>query len=121
MIASFADQGTEDIYNGDNSKPARSIPKAIWAVARRKLDMLNAATVIDDLRVPPGNRLEALRGNLAGRYSIRINDQFRVVFRFADGHASDVRICDDHGEEERTCSRKIAPRRVRGKCLSKNS
>lgn len=97
VIASFADQGTEDLYNGDNTKPARSIPKDIWAVARRKLDMLNAATVIDDLRVPPGNRLEALRGDLAGRYSIRINDQFRVVFRFADGHASDVRICDYHG------------------------
>lgn len=97
VIASFADQGTEDLYNGDNTKPARSIPKDIWAVARRKLDMLNAATVIDDLRVPPGNRLEALRRDLAGRYSIRINDQFRVVFRFADGHASDVRICDYHG------------------------
>lgn len=97
VIASFADQGTEDLYNGDNTKPARSIPKDIWAVARRKLDMLNAATAIDDLRVPPGNRLEALRGGLAGRYSIRINDQFRVVFRFANGHASDVRICDYHG------------------------
>lgn len=69
---------------------------AIGPVAVRKLDMLNAASNINDLRVPPGNRLEALRGELRGYHSIRINDQWRVVFRWEDGHAYEVRIADYH-------------------------
>jgi proteic killer suppression protein len=68
----------------------------LWPVAHRKLDMLNAAHDLLDLRVPPGNKLEKLRGDLAGFWSIRINDQFRVIFRFAEGNASDVRIADYH-------------------------
>lgn len=64
--------------------------------ARRKLDMLNAASNLDDMRAPPGNRLEALRGNLAGYHSIRVNDQWRVVFRWKDGAAHDVKIDDYH-------------------------
>lgn len=64
--------------------------------ARRKLDMLNAALNLDDMRAPPGNRLEALRGNLAGHHSIRVNDQWRVVFRWKDGAAHDVKIDDYH-------------------------
>lgn len=96
MIASFANQAARDIFDGANTKAARAIPRTIWSVARRKLDMLNAAHVIEDLRVPPGNRLESLRGDGDGRWSIRINDQFRVVFRFADGQARDVELVDYH-------------------------
>lgn len=96
MIASFADQATKDVFDGTNSKAARGIPKGIWPVACRKLDMINTAHVIDDLRVPPGNQLEALTGDLAGFWSIRVNKQYRVVFCFADGKASDVQITDYH-------------------------
>lgn len=96
VIASFADQATRDVFDDENSKAARSIPKDIWKVAQRKLDLLNAAHLIEDLRVPPGNRLEALSGDLMGCWSIRVNDQYRIVFRFGDGQASDVRIVDYH-------------------------
>lgn len=96
VIASFADQATRDVFDDENSKAARSIPKDIWKVAQRKLDLLNAAHLIEDLRVPPGNRLEALSGDLMGCWSIRVNDQYRIVFRFSDGQASDVRIVDYH-------------------------
>ena len=96
MIASFGDQATRDVFDDENSRTARSIPKDIWKVAQRKLDQLNAAHLIEDLRVPPGNRLEALRGDLAGYWSIRVNDQYRIVFQFNDGHAKDVKIVDYH-------------------------
>lgn len=96
MIRSFADKTTEDIYNGVDSKDARRIPKAVWPVARRKMDMLNAATRVGDLAAPPGNRLERLRGKLAGRYSIRVNDQYRLVFRFEGSDAEDVLLTDYH-------------------------
>lgn len=66
------------------------------AIARRKLDLVGAAADIRDLTIPPGNRLEKLRGDLSGYYSIRVNDQFRVIFRFAAGNASDVQITDYH-------------------------
>lgn len=95
MIQSFGDRTTEDIFNGWDSRAARRLPRAIWPVVRRKLDMLSAAHVIGDLRSPPGNRLEALKGNWAGRYSIRVNDQYRVTFRFEDGNAHDV-VCEDY-------------------------
>jgi len=97
VIVSFADLGTQDIFNGRDTKIARrTCPSNLWNVARRKLDQLNAATRIDTLRLPPGNRLEALKGNRAGQYAIRINDQFRVCFRWTDGQADAVQIVDYH-------------------------
>ena len=96
MILEFGDQTTADIFHGENTKAARRIPPVVWKVARRKLDMLNAAHALQDVAVPPGNRLEALRGTLAGFHSIRINDQFRIVFQWKDGNAHDVRITDYH-------------------------
>lgn len=96
MIVGFGDETTEDIFHGDNTKAARRIPAVIWKVACRRLDMLNAAHALQDVVVPPGNRLEALRGALAGFHSIRINDQFRIVFQWKDGNAHDVRITDYH-------------------------
>ena len=96
MILDFGDEATRDIYDGVDSKEARSIPKQIWPVARRKLDMLNAAHDLLDLRSPPANRLEKLRGDLSGRWSVRINDQYRVVFMFANGNATEVQITDYH-------------------------
>jgi proteic killer suppression protein len=96
MIISFKDRATEDIFNGDNTKAARSIPQSIWSVAFRKLDMINAAHDICDLRVPQGNMLERLKGSLSDHYSIRINDQYRVVFSWSQGNARDVLITDYH-------------------------
>lgn len=75
---------------------SRRLPVEVQKVARRKLRMLNSAAVLDDLRVPPGNRLEALHGSRKGQYSIRINDQWRVCFRWKDGDAFDVEIVDYH-------------------------
>jgi toxin HigB-1 len=95
VIVSFGDKATDDFFHGTASKEARSIPSTIANVATRKLDMVNAAKELTDLRVPPGNRLEALSGRLAGRHSIRINDPFRIVFRW-DGGAYEVRITDYH-------------------------
>lgn len=96
VIAGFADETTRDVYDGLDTKAARRIPQSIWSVARRKLDMIEAAHEIADLRVPPGNRLEVLKGELKGCHSIRINDQFRIVFRWADGAAAGVSINDYH-------------------------
>ena len=96
MILSFGNQTTEDIFHGDNTKTARRIPPDLWRVARRKLDMLNAAHELRDLMVPPGNRLEGLKGQLAAFHSIRINDQFRVIFKWADGNVHEVQIADYH-------------------------
>ncbi|MBE7183830.1 MAG: type II toxin-antitoxin system RelE/ParE family toxin [Methylobacterium mesophilicum] len=95
MIRSFADPQTALIWSGRRS---RRLPPDIQAVALRKLRMVAAARVIDDLRVPPGNRLEALKGRRAGQHSIRINDQWRICFRWNDGGASDVEIVDYHDE-----------------------
>ncbi len=95
MIAGFGNQGTRDIYDGVNSKEARKVlPVNLWPVARRKLDMIAAAREKRDLLAPPGNKLEELKGNLAGKLSIRINDQYRVVFRFEGGNATEVAITD---------------------------
>ncbi len=93
MIRSFGDSETELIYNGQRCK---KLPPAIHNVARRKLRMIAAATEIKDLRIPPGNKLEQLVGDLAGFWPIRINDQWRVVFAFENGGADDVRITDYH-------------------------
>jgi proteic killer suppression protein len=96
VIANFFDTATADIFNGNDTKAARSIPKAIWPIVIRKLDLLNAATNLLDLRVPPNNRLEALKGNMKGKHSIRVNDQYRIVFTWQNGTASDVRVTDYH-------------------------
>ena len=93
MISSFRDRETERIWNGEFS---RRLPQEIQEVARRKLRMISNARTVSDLRVPPANRLEALKGGRAGQYSIRINDQWRICFRFANGQASDVEIVDYH-------------------------
>lgn len=96
MIASFGDQRTTDFFNGLVNARTRSLPADMVKVAHRKLDMVNAAHVLDDLKVPPGNRLEALKGDLKGKHSIRINGQWRIVFRWADGNAHEVTIADYH-------------------------
>ena len=96
MIATFADATTEDIFNGQETKAARRIPKAIWPVVRRKLDLLNRVSRLDALRVPPGNRFEALKGEYAGSFSIRVNDQYRIVFTFREEHCYDVCCTDYH-------------------------
>ncbi|MCA1840061.1 MAG: type II toxin-antitoxin system RelE/ParE family toxin [Actinomycetota bacterium] len=96
MIASFADRSTQALFHGETGSTIRRIPSDIRAVAVRKLDMLNAAHQLLDLRVPPGNRLEALKGDLRGKHSIRINDQWRIVFRWKNGDAYDVVIDDYH-------------------------
>ena len=97
MIRSFADRASEDVFNGFNSPAARkACPQALWPVARRKLDLLDSAEQLADLRVPPGNRLEALRGDRAGRHSIRINEQYRLCFRWFDDGPEDVEIVDYH-------------------------
>ena len=93
MIRSFADNEVELVWNGMGS---RRLPGDIQAVARRKLRMLNNAVTMDDLRVPPANRLEPLKGDRKGQHSIRINDQWRVCFRWKDGDAFDVEIVDYH-------------------------
>jgi proteic killer suppression protein len=95
MIQSFGDLPTEHVFYGEHTRQARTIPKALWPSVRRKLFYVHAATTVADLRLPPGNRLEALKGSLAGRYSIRVNDQYRVTFRFDAGHAWEVR-CEDY-------------------------
>ena len=98
VIRSFHDQGTEDIFNGVDSKHARrTCPNQIWKVAQRKLDQVSAAATLGDLRIPPQNRLEALTGDRKGQHSIRVNDQYRVCFRWTDdGAAEDVEIVDYH-------------------------
>lgn len=97
MLLSFSDRATEDIYNGDDTKKARrACPPQLWKGARRKLDMIRRAKVLSDLARPPKNRLEALRGNREGQHSIRINDQYRICFRWTDEGADDVEIVDYH-------------------------
>lgn len=93
MIRNFADKEAERIWTGMSS---RRLPTDIQAVARRKLRMLNNAFTINDLRLPSANRLEALKGNRKGQHSIRINDQWRICFRWSDGDAHDVEIVDYH-------------------------
>lgn len=96
-IASFADRGTEDIFGGNNTREARAtLPRTLWGVARRKLGMMEQALILDDLRVPPGNWLERLAGDLKGYHSIRVNEQYRILFRWAEGAAHEVLIVDYH-------------------------
>ncbi len=93
MITGFKDRETEKIWEGNTS---RRLPQDIQAVARRKLRMLSNAHNLDDLRIPPANRLEALKGKRKGQHSIRINDQWRICFVWADGNANNVEIVDYH-------------------------
>jgi len=96
VIIDFGDQTTSDIYHGLDTKQARKVSRSLWSIVARKLDMINAAHELNDLRIPPANRLKLLKGNLSGHYSIRINDQSRIVFRWVDGNAKGVLITDYH-------------------------
>ncbi len=96
MIQSFGDAATEALFHGQKGAKVRRIPADLRRVAVRKLDLLNAAVSLIDLRSPPGNRLEALKGDGAGQHSVRVNDQWRVVFRWTDAGPSDVSIIDYH-------------------------
>jgi len=97
MIVSFMDKATEDIFNGKTSRIARkACPQSIWRVAGRKLDQLDSVVSLDELKIPPGNRLERLSGNRKGQYSIRINDQFRIYFRWSEPGPEKVEISDYH-------------------------
>ena len=96
MIRNFGNKGSEDIWNGDNTAAARKIPRELWEVAHRKLDMIRAAHELGDLKIPPGNRLEKLKGDLKDYHSIRINDQYRIIFKWEQGAAHEVEIVDYH-------------------------
>ncbi len=97
MLVSFKNQAAEDIFNGISSKDARKIcPQNIWRVTGRKLDQLDSVESLDELKVPPGNRLEPLHGNRKGQYSIRINEQYRICFKWGDSGPFDVEITDYH-------------------------
>ena len=95
MIQSFADQTTADLFLERPSRAARRIPTEIWHVVGRKLKLLDVAQRLSDLASPPGNRLEALKGDQRGRHSIRVNDQYRLTFRWEGNHAYEVR-CEDY-------------------------
>ncbi|WP_456405311.1 type II toxin-antitoxin system RelE/ParE family toxin [Thiolapillus sp.] len=97
MIDSFKDQGTEDIFNGVNSGAARkTCPQTLWQIAFRKLDQLDSVESLDELKIPPGNRLEKLSGNRADEYSIRINEQYRICFGWSNSGPTQVEITDYH-------------------------
>lgn len=97
MIQSFANVGTEDIFNGQDTRRARRIcPLSLWSIAARKLDQLDSADELRDLRNPPGNRLERLKGDRSAQYSLRINSQYRVCFHWTDAGPEDVEIVDYH-------------------------
>lgn len=96
MIRSFRDETTADLFRERNTRAARQIPRDLWRTAQRKLKLLDAATRLDDLVIPAGNRLEALKGDQAGRHSIRVNDQYRITFRWESGDAYEVRVEDYH-------------------------
>jgi toxin HigB-1 len=93
MIKGFRDAETEKVWR---RRFSRKLPEDVQRVAKRKLDLIEAAGALEDLRVPPGNRLEALAGERKGRHSVRINDQWRICFRWEDGDAYEVEIVDYH-------------------------
>ena len=97
MIRSFRNKGTEDIFNGRNTKEARKIcPQEVWKSATRKLDQLDSVSKLDDLKIPPGNMLEVLKGDRSGEYSIRINNQYRLCFSWSEAGPDLVEITDYH-------------------------
>ena len=97
MIRTFRNKGSEDICDGTVSKAARkTCPQSIWSVVTRKLDQINRVQDVTELQIPPGNRLEQLKGDRDNQYSIRINQQYRVCFIWEEGHAYEVEITDYH-------------------------
>lgn len=96
MIKSIRGKTTRDVFDGVSSKAARKIPSALLQRARDLLDVIHAATSLNDLRVPPSNRLHQLKDDLKGFWSVSINDQYRIIFRWVDGNAEDVEITDYH-------------------------
>lgn len=97
MIQSFKDAGTEAVFNGENTRAARqTCPPSLWRIAARKLDQLDSVRTLDELRIPPGNHLEALRGARVGQHSIRINQQYRLCFVWTEAGPEEVEIVDDH-------------------------
>ena len=96
MIQSFADETSADLFRERGTRAARRIPRELWRGAQRKLKLIDAAGRLADLAVPAGNRLELLKGDQAGRHSIRVNEQYRVTFGWENGHAYEVRVEDYH-------------------------
>lgn len=96
MIASFGDEATADLYHGRDTNRVRRFPEDITRQAIHKLDAVNAAYKLDDLQFPPGNRLESLKGDMAGYYSIRVNDRWRIIFRWENDVAREVSLTDYH-------------------------
>lgn len=97
VIVSFKDAGTEDIFNGENTKTARkTLPVSLWKIAARKLDQLDSVVRLEELRVPPGNHLEALTAQRKGQHSIRVNQQYRVCFVWTKDGPDSVEIVDYH-------------------------
>ena len=96
MIQSFRDETTVDLFRDRNTRAARQIPRDLWRAVQRKLKLLDGAARLEDLAIPAGNRLERLRGRQSARHSIRVNDQYRVTFRWENGHAYEVCVDDYH-------------------------
>jgi toxin HigB-1 len=96
VIRSFADETTADLFRERNTRAARRVPRDLRRAAQRKMKAIDVAARLDDLTIPAGNRLEKRRGSQAGRCSIRVNDQFRVTFRWEEGDAHEVRVEDYH-------------------------
>jgi len=97
MVYSFKNKGTEDIFNGKNTKEARkNCPRSLWRIAAKKLDQLDSIIILDELRIPPGNKLEALSGKKKGQHSIRINNQYRICFIWKQESLQQVEITDYH-------------------------
>ena len=96
VIQSFANQTAVDLFRERNTREARQLPRDLWPSAKRKLKAVDLAVRLEDLRIPAGNKLESLKGNQAGRRSIRINQQYRITFRWESGHAYEVRVEDYH-------------------------
>ena len=96
-LRSFKNAGTEDVFNGKNTLHARrTCPQSLWRVAGRKLDQLDSVSSVEELRIPPGSQLEALKSERKGQFSIRINDQYRVCFTWVEGEPDSVEIVDYH-------------------------
>jgi proteic killer suppression protein len=96
VIQSFRDEATADLFRERNTRAARRIPRDLWRVVQRKLKLLDAAAMLEDLLIPAGNRLEARKGDQRGRHSIRVNDRYRVTFRWESGHAYEACVEDYH-------------------------
>lgn len=97
MIVTFKNKGTEDIFNGKNTKAAhRTCPESLWKIAARKLDQLDSVALLDELRIPPGSWLESLGADRIGQHSIRINNQYRICFRWSESGPEQVEIVDYH-------------------------